>query len=368
MVHEVQLSLHGEAAAYLGGVHEIADGCLAYLQPNGGVGESNVGLIVDGGQSLVIDTCWDHDQAQRMLGAAAPWLVDNPITTVVNTHSNGDHWWGNAVMPADATIVTSAAARETMDREPRWAMATGLAAVAWALKLPLPQSVRAPMAAMHADFSPFNFRGVRLRYPDRVFTGSLQLSVGSHAVELVEVGPAHTSGDLLVFDRTADVAFAGDVLFVGKTPVMWEGPAQNWVQALQRILDAKPSATVPGHGPLASIADVTAMQEYFDWLGSRAAQLCGDGISPLDAAVRMLSSDTFATSVWAAWDNPHFILPAIEATYRHTRGRRLRFPTLNTLTAFSRINALAKHLAKMGVIFDAGDTPTALTHGREQSR
>jgi glyoxylase-like metal-dependent hydrolase (beta-lactamase superfamily II) len=353
MDREIERSLHGEVATYAGGVHEIGDGCLAYLQPNGAIGESNVGLVVDGGESMVVDTCWDHDQARRMLEAAAPWLADNPITTVVNTHSNGDHWWGNAVMPANAVVITSAAARETMNREPRRAMALGIAVAGWAVKLPLPQSIRASVASVRADFAPFNFRDVRLRYPDRVFTGSLQLTVGGHTVDLVEVGPAHTSGDLIVFDRTADVVFVGDVLFVGKTPVMWEGPAHNWVAALQRIIDARPSAIVPGHGPLATLDDVAAMQEYFEWLGSTATQLCHSGIRPFDAAVRMLSSDTFAASAWASWDNPQFILPSIEATYRHARGQRLRFPALNMLGTFGRVNALATQLAKFGVVFGA---------------
>jgi glyoxylase-like metal-dependent hydrolase (beta-lactamase superfamily II) len=353
MSSEIERSLHGEVATYAGGVHEIADGCLAYLQPNGAIGESNVGLVVDGGQAMVVDTCWDHEQARRMLAAAAPWLADNPITTVVNTHSNGDHWWGNAVMPAEAVVITSAAARETMDREPRRAMALGTAAAGWAVKLPLPQSIHASGARLYADFKPFNFRDVRLRYPDRVFTGSLRLTVGGHTVDLVEVGPAHTSGDLIVFDRTADVVFAGDVLFVGKTPVMWEGPARNWVDALQQILDARPSAIVPGHGPLATLDDVAAMQDYFAWVETAATRLCHSGIRPFDAAVRMLSSDTFAASAWATWDNPHFILPGIEATYRHARGQRLRFPALNMLGAFSRVDALAARLAKVGVVFGA---------------
>jgi hypothetical protein len=67
----------------------------------------------------------------------------------------------------------------------------------------------------------------------------------------------------------------------------------------------------------------------------------------------MLSSDTFAASVWASWDNPQFILPSIEATYRHARGQRLRFPALNMLGTFGRVNALAAQLATAGVVFGA---------------
>src|SRR5205807_403974 len=81
------------------------------LLASGGVGE------VDGrrdGASLLVDTLWDERLAQQMLDAMAPLVADAPIRTVVNTHSDGDHWWGNARVPADAEIVTSNAALQIM--------------------------------------------------------------------------------------------------------------------------------------------------------------------------------------------------------------------------------------------------------------
>ena len=63
-------SLLGDPANYSGGLQDLGDGVYAWLQPNGGFGESNCGLIVAENESAVIDTCWDHTQAQRFLNAA----------------------------------------------------------------------------------------------------------------------------------------------------------------------------------------------------------------------------------------------------------------------------------------------------------
>jgi cyclase len=75
----------------------VASGVFAWLQPNGGWGESNAGLVVGDGEALLIDTLWGPPLAERMLAAIGE-RVRVPITTVVNTHSDGDHTWGNQLL------------------------------------------------------------------------------------------------------------------------------------------------------------------------------------------------------------------------------------------------------------------------------
>lgn len=65
------------------------------MQPNGLLGESNSGLVIGDGASLLIDTLWDPRLTRRMLAAMAELIAEAPIETLVNTHSDGDHWWGN---------------------------------------------------------------------------------------------------------------------------------------------------------------------------------------------------------------------------------------------------------------------------------
>jgi hypothetical protein len=57
---------------YEKGLLEVGDGCFAYLQPDGGWGWSNAGLLVGDGQSLLIDTLFDLRLTAEMLEAMAP--------------------------------------------------------------------------------------------------------------------------------------------------------------------------------------------------------------------------------------------------------------------------------------------------------
>jgi cyclase len=107
--------------AYTRGLHELGDGLYAYLQPDGGWGWSNAGLVTSHDQSLLIDTLFDLRLTAEMLDAmrgATPAAVH--IDTVVNTHANGDHCYGNALV-ADSLIISSAhSARCVRCRRPPW--------------------------------------------------------------------------------------------------------------------------------------------------------------------------------------------------------------------------------------------------------
>jgi hypothetical protein len=92
---------------YERGLREIGDGCYAYLQPNGSWGWNNAGLISDGGASLLVDTLYDVRLTGQMLEAMrAAVPAAKTIGTVVNTHANGDHCWGNQLV-RDAEIIAS---------------------------------------------------------------------------------------------------------------------------------------------------------------------------------------------------------------------------------------------------------------------
>ena len=52
---------------YTNGLHELGNGCYAYLQPDGTWGYSNSGLIVDGAETLLVDTLMDLKRTRDML-------------------------------------------------------------------------------------------------------------------------------------------------------------------------------------------------------------------------------------------------------------------------------------------------------------
>ncbi len=259
--------------AYTRGLHEVADGVLAWLQPDGGWGWSNAGLIVDGSSSLLVDTLFDLRLTAEMLSAMRAAAPGAEIGTVVNTHANGDHCYGNALLPG-ARIIASAAAAEEMAHVPPSRLAELMRTVP-------------PGSYVARIFGAFDFEGITLALPTSTFSGSLSLTVGSTAVELVELGPAHTAGDIVAVVPSRRALFAGDLLFIGGHPIVWTGPISNWVAALDRILAMDVDTIVPGHGPVTDKAGVRELRDYFVALEAGARPLYEEGLTPLEAARRL---------------------------------------------------------------------------------
>jgi glyoxylase-like metal-dependent hydrolase (beta-lactamase superfamily II) len=274
------------SAAYTKGLHEVGDGLFAYLQPDGGWGWSNAGLVVDGESTLLIDTLFDLRLTEEMLQAmrrAVPSAVQ--IDTLVNTHANGDHCYGNQLV-GDALIVASAHTAEEMTELPPAAMAA------------LVQ--QAPQMGVLGEFflrcfGAFEFDGIEPVLPKQTFSGELSLRVGERELQLIEVGPAHTRGDTLVHLPAERVLYSGDVLFAGAHPIAWAGPVSNWIAACERILALDPQAIVPGHGPLSTVEQVRELRDYFEYLYEQARLRHANGMTPLQAA-RALALDR-----WADW-------------------------------------------------------------------
>lgn len=101
---------------YSRGLHELGDGCFGYLQPDGGWGWSNAGLVVGDGASLLVDTLFDLHLTADMLDSMSLLTDSAPVGSLVNTHANGDHCYGNSEVatrwPTADIVASSAAADE----------------------------------------------------------------------------------------------------------------------------------------------------------------------------------------------------------------------------------------------------------------
>ena len=69
--------------------------------------------------------------------------------------------------------------------------------------------------------------------PTWTFDGELELRVGDRRVRLLEVGPAHTAGDVVVHLPDDGVVFTGDILFHGGHPIVWAGPVAQLDRGLR---------------------------------------------------------------------------------------------------------------------------------------
>jgi cyclase len=235
---------------------EVADGVFAYIQPEGGWCVSNAGILLGGSSVTLVDSAATEARARALRSAVAELTPVAP-GVVVNTHHHGDHTFGNGVAAPGATVIGHALTRSEMVEK-----GFGLRAV----------------------WPGVDWGETPLVPPDVTFTGGLTLHVGDRPVELIHVGPAHTTNDVVAWLPADGVLFAGDVLMPGCTPFILMGSLAGSLRAVERLRALGAHTIVCGHGPVCGPEVFDDCEEYLRWIGEIAADAYARGLDPLTAA------------------------------------------------------------------------------------
>lgn len=236
----------------------MADMTLQELVPQvaavlGGV--CNRGIISDGGSVLVIDAGIGVGEAQP-LRAAAEERVNQGYLSLFNTHSHGDHVFGNSVF-ADCPIIAQDAVRTVLAEKGEDQLA------GWQQN---PQ-----MAGL--------IGAARLTLPTVTFAERMTLHLGDLEVQLIRVGPAHSEGDAVAWLPGPRVLFAGDILFNTIVPAMPPGgDSAGWVRALEYLETLGAAQVVPGHGPIEPPTAIGQLRSWIIALRTRVAECVVSGL------------------------------------------------------------------------------------------
>jgi cyclase len=290
---------------YTRGLHDLGEGCFAGPPPDGSWGWSNAGLVCSAGESLLVDTLFDLRLTREMLDAMkAATSAAGHIDALVNTHANGDHCYGNQLV-AGAAILASRACAEEMAAVPPALLASLLENA---------DQLGPAGAFLRRIFAPFEFRGIIPTPPTQTFEGWMTHRVGTKTAELIEVGPAHTRGDVLVHLPEERVVFSGDILFIDGHPILWEGPVGNWIRACDRILEMDAAVIVPGHGPITDAGGVRRLREYLVYIEAEARRCFDAGLPVRDACHEISLAD------YDSWGDAERIAVNVHTLYREFCG------------------------------------------------
>jgi cyclase len=219
----------------------------------------NIGLSIGKNGGLVIDDQF-AELSDKIL-AAIKTLTPDPVRFVVNTHWHGDHTGGNENMgKTGAFIVAHENVRKRMGSEQFIAM--------------MSRKVEAsPEAAL----------------PVVTFAEGVTFHWNGDEIRVFHVSPAHTDGDAVVHFVKADVVHMGDCFFNGNFPFIDTssgGKVDGIVAAADRVLGAVGDKTkiIPGHGPVATKAELQAYRDTVKAVRDRVAKLKAEGKSK-EAAV-----------------------------------------------------------------------------------
>jgi hypothetical protein len=103
---------------------------------------------------------------------------------------------------------------------------------------------------------------------------------------------------------------AGDLLFIGCTPIVWEGPIANWVTACDTMLALDASTVVPGHGPITDADGIRAVRGYLTHVVEQADAAHDKGLTFRQAAA------TVDLAEYATWLDPERIVVNLYQRYR----------------------------------------------------
>jgi len=195
---------------------------------------------------MVIDAKMSQDSAKQML-AEVQKLSPIPIGILVLTHSDGDHVNGITGFPADIKILAHEVTKRDMDA---------------ALK---DEKQRAYLPRIKT-FGPQGY----------------EHDLGNQKVELHYFGPAHTSGDVVVFCPEEKAVFMGDLIFIGRDPLVHRhknGNSFGLVRVLQETLKLDADVFLSGHADKATRSDVEAMIKSLEEKQTQIKAMIGEGKS-----------------------------------------------------------------------------------------
>jgi cyclase len=246
--------------------------------PRHGAG-SNAGFVVGDDGVVVIDSFFTPAAARALL-AEIRKITPKPVKYLVNTHYHLDHTGGDAVFrEAGAIIIAHRNVRAWIHTDNLHLMGDRITPAQRALIESLPD-------------------------PDLTTKTALTLWLGSRRVD-VRAYPGHTGGDLVVLVPDAKAVFTGDLLWRKTSPNVIDGSLASWIRTDGQFLalpDANATTFVPGHGALATAADVADFRDYLaDLLNLvSAARAAGQSGEALRQAVLPKLAARFGS--WSAFD------------------------------------------------------------------
>jgi cyclase len=158
-------------------------------------------------------------------------VTPKPVTTIINTHTHGDHTGSNPGFPATVEIVAHENTKANMEK----------------------------MDAFKAAGAAF--------LPKRTYKDRLTLFSGKDQIDLYHFGAGHTNGDTFIYFPALRTLQAGDMFPWKDAPFIDRGNGGSgvaWPATLAKLLSTVKDVetVIPGHIPPATRADLEEFQRY----------------------------------------------------------------------------------------------------------
>jgi len=244
---------------------------------------SNAGFVVTSDGVVVFDTLGSPPLGAEMIRQIRK-ITRQPIRRVIISHYHADHIYGLQAFKALGAEI--------------WAHKRGQEYLA-------SDEAQLRLAQRRKTLYPWVDKTTRLVPADKWLDGETRFEMGGLHFELVYVGPAHSSEDMVMLVKEDGVLYSGDMVFKGRVPYVGNADSKAWLEALGRLLELKPKIMVPGHGKASAdaTADLVFTRDYLIYLRDTMGKAVAS-MEPFEEA--------YAKTSWKEFEH----LPAFQAANR----------------------------------------------------
>jgi len=222
---------------------------------------NNLSFVISDDGVLVVNAGDNYLLAQA-LHTKIKKLTDQPVKYVVLENGQGHAMLGmNYWQEQGATVIAhSDAAHEIEERG---------------------EGILSRMQARNRDKS----MGTVLSKPDKTFDDELLIDLGNTKIEIRNLGPAHSPGDIVVWLPDKSVVISGDLAFHERLlPVFEDTDTAGWIETWPAFEALEATIIVPGHGHPTNIEEVTTWTiGYLEFMRKEIGELIESGDSLIEA-------------------------------------------------------------------------------------
>ena len=236
----------------------------------------NVAAYVTSEGVVLVDDMYDRNAADIL--AQVKQLTDRPLKYVFNTHQHDDHAGGNAKLLPLAEVISHKNARANL-------------------------VAKKPPFFEETPGTPIGLARV-------TFSDEASVFVGGKEIRAYHFGRGHTNGDAIVHFPELGVIHTGDLFLATRAqagrgaapasdrpvsvPIYVDysqgGSFLDWTRTLDRVLALDFDTIIPGHGPVATRADLVKFRADLETMRTRVAGLVKQGRTR-DEMVKTMEAD-----------------------------------------------------------------------------
>jgi glyoxylase-like metal-dependent hydrolase (beta-lactamase superfamily II) len=214
-------------------------------------GDPNSGVIIGDDSVMVVEAQATPRLAQKVIDCIRS-VTDKPITHLALTHYHAVRVLGASAYGAGQILMSNAARAMVAERgQEDWDS----------------EFQRFPRLFQGHESIP------GLTWPTTSFTGRMSVFLGNRRVDLMQLGRAHTAGDIVIHVPDENVMFTGDIVEYHSACYCGDGHFNEWGRTLDAIKGYAVDAIAPGRGDALMGQDMvnTAIENTRDFVASTYA-------------------------------------------------------------------------------------------------